>query len=81
MPQWRFEHEVLRRSLATLSTYDTVTWRQTPESFEAVEFNLLIEDMTEALEHLYRTCEKLEHHAAKHVLQAPALAPLKRSGT
>ena len=81
MPQWRFEHEVLKRSLATLSTYDTNTWRHSPDSFEAVEFNLLIEDMTEALERLHRTCEKMELQAIKHVLHAPALAPIRRSGT
>ena len=80
MPQWRFEHEVLKRSLATLSTYDTTKWRQAPNSFEAVEFSLLIEDMTEALEHLYRTCEKLENHATKRALQTTALTSFKRSG-
>lgn len=57
---WPQHYLLLEHGLSALSAFDLHAFKTNPESFEATEFPLLLEDMKTALGALEQTCQHIE---------------------
>jgi len=62
---WRIHLHMLEHAVSTLSAFDLETFGTNRDSFETVEFPLLLEDMKVALSALQSTCQRMEHVTEK----------------